>query len=85
MKFNDGFWLLKHGVKPYYALQVVNDKERSNGIELHVSTKPIRHRGDTLGGPLLTINVHSVLEQFLQFVFFYHYRLINRIFSLQRT
>lgn len=81
MKFIDGFWLLKHGVKPYalihvhllalpfitsfsryYALQVVQTAQIEDGYNLQVSTKPIRHRGDTLGGPLLSIKVHSPTE-----------------------
>ena len=62
MKFTDGFWLLKHGVRPYYASQVVHSSESEGAYELQVSTKPIRHRGDTLGGPLLTVKVHSPTE-----------------------
>ncbi|KAN0075215.1 glycoside hydrolase family 31 protein [Tylopilus felleus] len=59
MKFNDGFWLLKHGVKAYYGLQVTQLKTVSDGVSLQVATRPIRHRGDTLGGPVLNIKVHS--------------------------
>ncbi|XP_006458460.1 hypothetical protein AGABI2DRAFT_183497 [Agaricus bisporus var. bisporus H97] len=59
MKFNDGFWLLKNGVKPFYALQAVQVKKDGTGYDLQVSTRPIRHRGDTLGGPVLSIRVHS--------------------------
>ncbi|TDL25048.1 alpha-glucosidase [Rickenella mellea] len=62
MKFNDGFWLLKNGVRPYYALQVVQSKVEDDAYSLQVATKPIRHRGDTLGGPILTIKVHSPTE-----------------------
>lgn len=50
MKFQDGFWLLKSGVKAYYGLQVVQAVQEGDGYNLQVSTKPIRHRGDTLGG-----------------------------------
>lgn len=50
MRFNDGFWLLKSGVKPYWGLQVVQALPEENGYNLQVSTKPIRHRGDTLAG-----------------------------------
>lgn len=50
MKFNDGFWLLKSGVKAFHGLQVVQVKEDGDGYNLQVSTRPIRHRGDTLGG-----------------------------------
>ena len=65
MKFNDGVWLLKHGVKPYYGLQVVDSTIRSDGshneagLHLQVATRPIRHRGDTLGGPLLSVRLYS--------------------------
>ena len=52
MKFNDGFWLLKHGVKAHYGLQVTQLKTESDGVSLQVATRPIRHRGDTLGGAL---------------------------------
>ena len=50
MRFNDGFWILKSGVKPYWGLQVVQATQTSNGFDLQVSTKPVRHRGDTLAG-----------------------------------
>ncbi|KAF8894393.1 alpha-glucosidase [Infundibulicybe gibba] len=59
MKFNDGFWLLKNGVKPFYGLQVTQIKPDDKGYDLQVATKPIRHRGDTLGGPVLSVRVHS--------------------------
>ncbi|KAG6909440.1 hypothetical protein DXG01_000425 [Tephrocybe rancida] len=62
MKFNDGFWLLKNGVKPYYGLQVVQALKDETGYNLQVSTRPVRHRGDTLGGPVLSIRVHSPTE-----------------------
>ena len=50
MKFNDGFWLLKNGVKPFYGLQVVRIEKDATGYDLQVATRPIRHRGDTLYG-----------------------------------
>ncbi|KAL6309103.1 alpha-glucosidase [Sparassis latifolia] len=62
MRFNDGFWLLKSGVKPSYGLQVVQAIQDGDGYNLQVSTKPIRHRGDTLAGPVLCIRVHSPTE-----------------------
>lgn len=53
MRFNDGFWLLKNGIKPFYGLQVVQVKHDATGYDLQVATRPIRHRGDTLGGKFL--------------------------------
>lgn len=54
MKFNDGFWLLKNGVKAYHGLQVVNATPQKDGFDFQVATKWIKHRGDTLGGPFCT-------------------------------
>ncbi|KAH8108115.1 alpha-glucosidase [Cristinia sonorae] len=64
MRFNDGFWLLKSGVKPYFGQQVVQilPSETLDGYNLQVSTKPVKHRGDTLGGPVLSVRVHSPTE-----------------------
>lgn len=53
MKFNDGFWLLKNGVKPFYGLQVTQAVRDGDSYNLQVATRPIRHRGDTLGGKFL--------------------------------
>ena len=53
MRFNDGFWLLKHDVKAFFGLQVVCTTVEQDGFRLQVSTRPIRHRGDTLGGSAL--------------------------------
>ena len=52
MRFNDGFWLLKDGVKAFRGLQVVQVAPSStlDSYELQVATKPVKHRGDTLGG-----------------------------------
>ncbi|KAI0933893.1 hypothetical protein AcW1_005587 [Taiwanofungus camphoratus] len=62
MRFNDGFWLLKGGVKAYHGLQVVQGLQDGQGYNLQVSTKPIRHRGDTLAGPVLSVRVYSPTE-----------------------
>ncbi|KAK7461359.1 hypothetical protein VKT23_008537 [Stygiomarasmius scandens] len=59
MKFNDGFWLVKSGVKPYFAFQAVSVSQEADSYNLRVATRPIRHRGDTLGGPVLSARIHS--------------------------
>ncbi|KAI0060882.1 hypothetical protein BV25DRAFT_1806732 [Artomyces pyxidatus] len=62
MRLNDGFWLLKHDVKPYAGLQIVQTIADQDGYKFQVSTRPVRHRGDTLGGPLLNVRVHTPTE-----------------------
>ncbi|KAF8607761.1 alpha-glucosidase [Ceratobasidium sp. AG-I] len=62
MKFTDGLWLLREGVKPAFGMSVVKEDAKDDALNLHVATRPIRHRGDTLGGPLLDIQITSPLE-----------------------
>ncbi|KAG8938944.1 hypothetical protein FRC04_007230 [Tulasnella sp. 424] len=62
MKFTDGLWLLKDGVKPAFGLTVTDVQTHDSGVDLRVATRPIRHRGDTLGGPLLFVNLNSPSE-----------------------
>jgi len=61
MKFTDGLWLLQPGVQAHYA--AVAHDVRAQGDELVVvaPTRPMRHRGDTLQGPLLTVRLSSPL------------------------
>ena len=62
MRFNDGFWALKAGVKASYGLQVVCQNTEGDAYHLQVATIPIRHRGDTLKGPVLGVKIHSPTE-----------------------
>lgn len=49
-------------MKAFHGLQVTKATPLDDGYELQVATRPIRHRGDTLGGPVLTVKVHSPTE-----------------------
>lgn len=62
MKISDGFWLEKPGYKVSYAAQnyeVVSDEA---SITVYAATQWIVNRGETLGGPLLTVKFTSTLE-----------------------
>ncbi len=59
MKFTDGNWLHQKGVTPHYAAECHIVKEDGSGLTLLVPCHAIRHRGDTLGGPLLTIKLRA--------------------------
>lgn len=61
MKFTDGQWLLRPGVTAHYAAEahtVVVEREQ---LVVSAPVRPIRHRGDTLQGPLLTVTISSPL------------------------
>lgn len=57
MKFTDGYWLMKDGFQLNSLIEIVDKKIEKNKITLYVAPKRINHRGDTLDGGLITIEV----------------------------
>lgn len=62
MKFSDGYWLNREGVRPYPAVQVVDTEVDARSLTVYAPCQPIRHRGDTLNLPLLTLRFSSPME-----------------------
>ncbi len=61
MKFTDGQWLLQPGVTAHYAAEAYEVRALADRIVVLATTRPIKHRGDTLQGPVLTVTLHSPL------------------------
>ncbi len=59
MKFTDGYWLMREGVHAHYPAQAYDVAATPQGLTIYAPTRPIRHRGDTLTGPLLTVELSS--------------------------
>src|ERR1700756_1372949 len=59
MKFTDGQWLLQPGVTAHYAAQAYAVEAYPDRLVVLATTRPIRHRGDTLQGPTLTLTLSS--------------------------
>ncbi|MCP2241270.1 hypothetical protein [Thermoanaerobacterium thermosaccharolyticum] len=73
MKFTDGNWLVREEYKIFGATEV-NDYEISdNSVILYVPTFHVNSRGDTLGGPLLTVEISSPMEDVIS-VKLYHFK-----------
>jgi alpha-D-xyloside xylohydrolase len=62
MKFTDGHWLMRPGVTAYHAASVADTVVADDRFTLYAPVTRIRHRGDTLGGPLLTVECWSPAE-----------------------
>ena len=61
MKFTDGYWLLRDGVRASYPVHV-HDVEQSPGVlTVHAPTHRVRSRGDLLKGPVLSVELSSPL------------------------
>ncbi len=62
MKFSDGEWLLQPGVSAFYATEAHDVTQVGDTLVIDAPTRSIKHRGDTLGGPLVTVTLSSPLE-----------------------
>jgi alpha-D-xyloside xylohydrolase len=61
MKFTDGFWQLRPGVRALYAQEAYDTWERDGTLVVTAPTKVIQTRGDTLNLPTLTVTLSSPL------------------------
>src|SRR3954465_1580803 len=61
MKFTDGYWRRRPGVHAAHPVEVRDVTEEPGKLTVHAPARPIRHRVDTLLGPLATITYSSPL------------------------
>lgn len=66
MKFSNGQWLQKAGTECFGPAQFFETGRTANSITFTASTHKIRHRGDTLGGPNLTIKISAPGKEVLR-------------------
>lgn len=66
MKFNNGCWLLKKGITAFAPQQVYEAEITDTKVKLCTPTHLIRHRGDTLGGANLTLQITSPFPEVLR-------------------
>ncbi|AXK35770.1 alpha-xylosidase [Streptomyces armeniacus] len=55
MKFTDGYWLMREGVQAAYATEIADTRVDDDRLTLYAPVRHVRHRGDTLNAPLLTV------------------------------
>jgi alpha-D-xyloside xylohydrolase len=61
MKFTDGFWLMQAGVHASYPAEVLDATAGPGSLAVYAPTKRIRHRGDLLTGPAVTLSFTAPL------------------------
>lgn len=66
MKFTDGNWMMRLGVRAHYAAEAYEVDSAERGLTIFAPTQPIRHRGDTLGGVCLTVRISSPMPDVIQ-------------------
>lgn len=62
MKFTDGQWLMQPGIAANYASEAYAVEVQGDRIVVLATSRPIKHRGDTLQGPTLTVTLSSPSE-----------------------
>jgi alpha-D-xyloside xylohydrolase len=66
MKFSNGCWLQKEGCEVFSPAEVYDIKKEEQRLTLCAPTHKIAHRGDTLGGPNLTIRISAPRPEILR-------------------
>ncbi len=66
MKFSDGNWMHQPGVQAHHPAEAYYLNEQDGTLVVHAPTRQIRHRGDTLQGPMLTITLSSPMEDVIK-------------------
>ena len=61
MKFTDGNWMMRPGVTAHYAAEAYEVRDEGDALTILAPCHAIRHRGDTLSGPALTVRLDSPL------------------------
>ena len=73
MKFSNGCWLQKEGCACFSPAEVYFTKIEKDKVVLCAPTHKINHRGDTLGGINLTVEITTPMQEVIR-VKTYHYK-----------
>ncbi|MFW6306096.1 MAG: alpha-xylosidase [Bacillota bacterium] len=73
MKFTDGNWLIREGFDLTGPLEIRDFEIKEDALTIYAPSRHIRHRGDTLEGPLFTITLSSPLDDVIK-VKFEHFK-----------
>jgi alpha-D-xyloside xylohydrolase len=78
MRFTDGYWQLLPGVselRPRHVEDAVVDGDR---LVLYASTAPLTRRGDTLNRPVITVSLHSPMDDVIGVTIEHHQGGVDR-------
>ena len=73
MKFTDGFWMTKPGVTVFGNAEVRDVILNGDKVTMFISPFPVVNRGQTLGGPLTTLEITSPGQDIVG-IKMYHYK-----------
>lgn len=77
MKFSNGCWVQRERNECFSPAEVYETKRTLNSITFNAPTHKINHRGDTLGGPNLTIKISAPAPEVLRVQTFHYMGVAN--------
>lgn len=72
MKFTAGYWKMRPGVDPYFAVQVHEVETHPDALIVYAAVRKINQRGDTLNSPLLTFRLSSPMPNVIRVQLTHH-------------
>lgn len=72
MKFTDGNWLMRPGVKALYPAMAYDVEFEADQVTIYAPTWPVKHRGATVDGPLLTVKLFSPMPDVIGVRIYHH-------------
>jgi alpha-D-xyloside xylohydrolase len=72
MKFSNGYWMAKEGYTILNPLDVREVQRDGDKLTVYAATRPIRRKGDTLNGPMLTAELDSPLPDVIRVRWTHH-------------
>ncbi len=72
MKFTDGYWNVKEGTQIFNPVEIRDTKTGEDSITVYAACKAVKHRGDTLNDPLITLEFTSPRSGIIGVKMFHH-------------
>lgn len=72
MKFSDGYWRMKPGVRAYFPVQVCDVMVEQDALTVYAAPRRIVNRWETLNIPLITVRFSSPMENVIRVQIWHH-------------
>ena len=66
MKFTDGFWLMRGDLTAYFPTKAYDVDTEPRSMTAYAPTHQVRHRGDLLKGPVVTVSCSSPMTDVIR-------------------
>ena len=72
MKFSNGQWMIREGYRPFYPTEVYTFEKEEKKLNLYAPFVRVQHRGNTLDGGMMTVELSTPLEGIIKVKMSHH-------------